>query len=150
MGAIAASHRRGRGIYSEVSTVVIVAAAVIRRHGKVLITRRPAGAHLAGLWEFPGGKVEADEDPVVAVARECREECAIEIAVRDIFDVTFHRYSDKSVLLLFYACDLPAGEPKNVQIAEHAWVSPGELTRYELPPADAGVVRKLQTNNQDG
>ena len=85
---------------------VVVAAAVVRHEGRILLTRRVEGAHLGGMWEFPGGKVEEGEDPEVAVARECMEECAIAVEVLDILEVTFHRYPTKDILLLFYDCRL--------------------------------------------
>ncbi len=124
---------------------VIVAAAVVRREGRILLTRRMEGAHLGGYWELPGGKVEAGEDPELAVVRECREECGLELEVLDILDVTFHRYPTKDVLLLFYECR--AREPVEVQhlgVADHAWALPSELRRYPLPPPDEKLVRKLE------
>lgn len=125
-------------------TTVVVAAAVLRHEGRILLTRRMAGAHLGGLWEFPGGKVEAGEDPEATVVRECREECGLEIVVDDILDVTFHRYPEKAVLLLFYACRLVRGEVEHRGVADHAWVAPGELRAYPLPPPDERVVAKIE------
>lgn len=125
-------------------TTVVVAAAVLFHEGRVLLTRRMEGAHLAGMWEFPGGKVEEGEDPAFTVVRECREECGIELAVDDILDVTFHRYPRKDVLLLFYACRLVSGEVQHLGVADHAWVRPGEIRRYPLPPPDERVVAKIE------
>lgn len=123
----------------------VVAAAVVIREGRALLTRRTEGQHLAGMWEFPGGKLEEGESPEAAVARECREECGIEVEVIDILDVTHHRYPDKDVLLLFYRCALVAGEVQHLQVAEHAWVAPSELASYPLPPADARVVARIRS-----
>ena len=123
---------------------VIVAAAVLWRDGGVLLTRRMEGAHLAGYWEFPGGKVEPGEDPEEALVRECREECGIEVRVRDILDVGFHRYEMKHVLLLFYECELLSGEVQHLGVADHAWCPPEGLLDYRLPPPDARVVQKLR------
>jgi 8-oxo-dGTP diphosphatase len=123
---------------------VVVAAAVIFRDGRVLLTRRADGQHLAGLWEFPGGKLEPGESPEETLVRECREECGIEVEVGQILDVTHHRYPEKDVLLLFYRCTLLGGEVENVQVADHAWVEPPDLDRYELPPADGPVVERIQ------
>lgn len=132
---------------------VIVAAAVVRHEGRILLTRRMAGAHLAGLWELPGGKLELGEPPEAAVVRECAEECCIDVVVDDIVDVTFHHYAatadrpSKDVLLLFYECRLAEGgrhDVKHVGVADHAWVLPGELRRYPLPPPDEKLVRKLE------
>ncbi len=129
---------------------VIVSAAVIWRDGRVLLTRRMQGTHLAGLWELPGGKVEEGEDPEQALVREVREECGVEVVVDDIFDVTFHRYPSKDVLLLFYGCRLSAAHEagddpvRDLGVAAHAWCLPGELRRYDLPPPDEKVIRKIE------
>ncbi len=123
---------------------VVVAAAVIVRDGRVLLTRRMEGQHLAGMWEFPGGKLESGESPEETLVRECREECGVEVEVGDIFEVTHHRYPEKDVLLLFYRCRLVAGEVQHLQVADHAWVSPSDLERYPLPPADERVVERLR------
>lgn len=129
---------------SEAMAATIVAAAVIIEGGRLLLTQRAAGQHLAGLWEFPGGKLEKGESPEQALVRECREECGIEIAVTEIFDVTFHRYPEKDVLLLFYCCSLVSGEIRHLQVADHAWVDPQELARYDLPPGDAAVIARIR------
>lgn len=124
-------------------STVIVAAAVVRRAGRILLTQRPQGGHLAGLWEFPGGKLEAGEAPEMALVRECREECGVEVEVVDILEVTFHRYESKDVLLLFYDCRLPFGEVRDLEVAAHLWCTPEQLRDHELPPADVGVVDKI-------
>jgi 8-oxo-dGTP diphosphatase len=123
----------------------VVAAAVVIRDGRVLLTRRMEGQHLAGFWEFPGGKLEEGEAPEVAVVRECAEECGIEVEVTDILDVTHHRYPEKDVLLLFYRCALRSGEVQHLEVAEHAWVTPTELEAYALPPADERIVKRIQS-----
>ena len=125
------------------SVTVLVAAAVIEEGGRFLLTKRLEGAHLAGQWEFPGGKVEPDEDPRDAVVRECLEECEIEIEVGEILEVVFHRFEHKSVLLLFYRCTRIAGEVAHLGVADHAWVRAEELADYDLPPADAPVIARL-------
>ena len=122
----------------------VVVAAVIVRDGRVLLTRRLEGQHLAGLWEFPGGKLEGGESPEEALVRECREECGIEVEVGEIVDVTYHRYPEKDVLLLFYRCALRAGEVRHLQVADHAWVAPSELDDYPLPPADERVIARIR------
>jgi len=123
---------------------VVVAAAVVIREGRVLLTRRAEGQHLAGMWEFPGGKLEDGESPEEALVRECREECGIDVDVGEILDVTHHRFPEKDVLLLFYRCGLRGGEVRHLQVADHAWVLPTELDRYPLPPADDRVVARIQ------
>ena len=122
--------------------IVVGAGVIVRDDGRILLTQRGAG-HLEGLWEFPGGKVEDGEDPRDTVVRECREECAIEVRVDDILDVTFHRYPNKDVLLLFYRCTLVSGEVRHVEVADHAWVSIDEMRTYPMPPADEPVLKKI-------
>jgi len=126
------------------SAPVVVAAAVVIRDGRVLLTRRLEGQHLAGMWEFPGGKLEAGESPEEALVRECQEECGIEVEVAEILEVTHHRYPEKEVLLLFYRCELRAGEVRHLQVADHAWVAPRDLDDYPLPPADERVVARIR------
>lgn len=123
---------------------VLVAAAVVEEGGRFLLTKRLEDAHLAGQWEFPGGKVEPDEDPREAVARECLEECEIEVDVGEILEVVFHRFEHESVLLLFYRCTLISGEVAHLGVADHAWVRVEELADYDLPPADAPVIARLR------
>jgi 8-oxo-dGTP diphosphatase len=96
------------------------------------------------MWEFPGGKLEDGESPEAALVRECREECGIEVEVTEILDVTYHRYPEKDVLLLFYRCELRAGEVRHLQVADHAWVPPRNLEDYPLPPADERVITRIR------
>lgn len=125
---------------------ILVAAAVVLREGRVLLTQRKKGSHLAGAWEFPGGKVEPDEDPRDAVARELREELGVEIDVGDIVDVTFHRYPEKSVLLLFYEAALAPGspEPRPLDVADLRWAARGDLRDEAFPPADVAILTKVR------
>ena len=132
-------------------TVLVVAVALIDTDGRVLIAQRPEGKQLAGLWEFPGGKVEPGEDPMATVVRECREECGIELEVKDILDVTFHAYPQKDVLLLFYVCGFQHG-PQPVQhlgVADHVWARPDELRKHPLPPPDERVLSKIEAGALD-
>jgi mutator protein MutT len=122
---------------------VEVVAAIVRRNGKLLITRRLDHVHLAGLWEFPGGKVEPQESLEGALLREIREELGIEIAVgAEIFTVE-HDYPKKSVRLHFFNCTLLRGEPRPLDVSDLRWVTPGQLAEYEFPPADAELIQKL-------
>jgi 8-oxo-dGTP diphosphatase len=123
---------------------VLVAAAVVFDGGRVLLTQRMKGAHLSGLWEFPGGKLEPGEAPEDAVVRECREECGIELRVVDIFDVSFHAYPEREVLVLFYECELVSGEVQPLGVADHVWCAPADIDAYELPAADVRVVQKIK------
>lgn len=126
---------------------VVVVAAVLRRGDRILLTRRPSGTHLAGYWEFPGGKLDPGESPEEALARECREEIGLDVRAIDILDVAFHRYTEpaKAVLLLFYACEEgTVSEVRDIGVAEHVWVRASELRAYALPPPDARLVGKLE------
>lgn len=125
---------------------LLVTAAVIRRQDKILITRRPEGSVYAGLWEFPGGKLEAGESPEQCLLRELSEELGVEAVVIDIFDVVFHRYAWGEVLLLVYNCSLRSQSISNLGIAEHRWVTAGDLSEFNLLPADAPIIEKLQEN----
>lgn len=125
-------------------STIIVAAAVLRHEGRVLLTRRRKDQHLAGMWEFPGGKLEPGEAPEETVARECLEECGIHVQVLDILEVTFHAYDERDVLLLFYDCRLVSGEVQHIEVADHVWCTPDELDDYPLPPADKPVVTKVK------
>lgn len=101
------------------------------------------GAHLAGMWELPGGKVEDGEDPEAAVVRECLEEIGVEVEVVEILEVAWHRYEHKEVLLLFYDCRPRSKEIQHLGVADHAWVAPDALATYPLPPPDVRLVEKL-------
>jgi 8-oxo-dGTP diphosphatase len=137
-----------RGLRRTSTGTVVVAAAVLVEAGRVLLSQRKAGTHLAGAWEFPGGKVEAGEDPREALRRELREELGIEAVVGEIVEVTFHRYEEagKAVLLLFYEASREPGseEPRAVDVAAVKWAGKGELRDEEFPPADVAVLRKVR------
>lgn len=127
---------------------VIVAAGIVIEDGRVLLSRRKTGTHLEGFWEFPGGKIEAGEDPRAALARELDEELGIATVVGEIVDVTFHRYedADKAVLLLFFlAARTPASPPpRAVDVAEVAWFEADALDPAVFPPADVAVLAKVR------
>jgi 8-oxo-dGTP diphosphatase len=125
------------------SVRIEVVAAIVRRHGKILITRRLDHVHLAGLWEFPGGKVEAGESLEGALLREILEELGMEIAVGpEIFTIE-HDYPTKSVRLHFFNCTVVQGEPQPLDVSDLQWVTPPQLAEFEFPPADAELIQKL-------
>lgn len=127
---------------------VVVAAAVIIEEGRVLLTQRKSGTHLAGAWEFPGGKVEQGEDPRAALARELREELGIEATAGEVVDVTFHRYEEaqKAVLLLFFEANRIAGSPppRAIDVAAFKWATRADLDPARFPPADVAVLGKVR------
>jgi 8-oxo-dGTP diphosphatase len=126
---------------------VVVSAGVIVERGRVLLTQRKAGAHLAGAWEFPGGKVEAGEDPRAALRRELAEELGIDAEVGEIVDVTFHRYedADKAVLLLFFlaARTDASPAPSAIDVAAFMWAGETDLDPAKFPPADVAILSKV-------
>ena len=124
--------------------MITVVAAVICRDGKILITRRLDSAHLPGLWEFPGGKVEPGETLKAALMREIREELGLNVIVFDQCLSIEHEYPRQSVKLHFFNCAIVAGEPRSIQVADFCWVTPPELTTYSFPEADREIILRLQ------
>lgn len=125
----------------------IVAAGILIEAGRVLLSRRKTGTHLAGKWEFPGGKVEPGEDPRAALQRELVEELGITTCIGEILDVTFHRYedADKAVIILFFeaARDAASPEPRAIDVAEVAWCGVEVLDPSAFPAADVAVLAKV-------
>lgn len=120
-----------------------VAAALIVREGRYLITQRRAGVHLGGLWEFPGGKRESGESLEDCLRRELREELGIEISHPVLFRVIRHDYPEKSVELHFFRCAISSGLPRPLGCEDLRWVAPEELDQFPLPPADQPLVEAL-------
>jgi mutator protein MutT len=123
--------------------MIDVAAALLFRDGRVLITQRRPDDHLGGLWEFPGGKREPGETLADCLRRELREELGLEVQVGEVVERATHSHPDRAVHLEFFRCALLAGEPRPLGCQDLAWVSPDELARYTFPPADARLVDKL-------
>ncbi|MGE3311218.1 MAG: 8-oxo-dGTP diphosphatase MutT [Limisphaerales bacterium] len=124
---------------------VEVAAGLVFRNRRLLITRRSVGTHLAGLWEFPGGKREAGETWEACLARELREELDVEVVVGGLFEEVRHEYPGKAVHLRFFRCRIAHGEPRPVGCAELAWVTRERLRDYAFPEADATLLDRLET-----
>jgi len=124
--------------------VIEVAAGLILREGRYLIARRKADSHLGGLWEFPGGKREAGESLTDCLQRELREELGIDVKGPVHFRMIRHEYPGKTVELHFFRCTIRRGEARALDCEEIRWVSPGELTNYEFPPADRPLLEVLQ------
>lgn len=122
---------------------LLVTAAIIVHDGKVLLTRRRADAPYPLLWEFPGGKVEPEEDPQECVVRELREELDISVSVEKIYDVIYHRYPERTVLILAYACRWTGGEIHELDVAGHSWVEPERIRDYPLLPADVPLAERI-------
>lgn len=122
-----------------------VSAALLFNAGKLLITQRPAGTHLAGLWEFPGGKREAGETFEQCLQRELREELGIETSVHELIEDIVHEYPERTVQLKFFRCELTSGEPQPIHCSALAWITREQLDDYEFPAADARLLEHLRT-----
>lgn len=123
-----------------------VAAGLIFRDNRLLLARRPHGTHLAGLWEFPGGKREPDETWEHCLERELREELGVTIQVGECVFEQAHDYPSRRVVLRFFRCRLVSGEPAGLDGQELVWATPGELDNYAFPPADLELVHRLRTS----
>jgi mutator protein MutT len=121
---------------------VVVVAAIIERGDRFLLARRLTGTHLAGLWEFPGGKVEADETHEASLQRELLEELGVPSTIGDEIVVTEHAYPERTVRLHFRRCEIQ-GEPDALLGQELRWVTREEMKALPLPEADAELVRRL-------
>jgi 8-oxo-dGTP diphosphatase len=123
-------------------TPIVVVAAVIERGDAFLLTLRPDGTHLAGHWEFPGGKVHASETHAEALRREIFEELDAVANVGELVHTVTHAYPEKTVQLFFYRCEL-MGEAKPMMGQEMRWVSRDELTSLPFPEADRDLISHL-------
>ncbi|HMJ67109.1 MAG TPA: 8-oxo-dGTP diphosphatase MutT [Candidatus Binatia bacterium] len=125
-----------------------VAAGLVFRDGKLLITQRPTGAHLGGLWEFPGGKREPEESFEECLRRELNEELCIEVDIHELVASITHDYPEKAVTLKFYRCTWRANEPQAFGCPDLRWVNAEELRRYEFPEADVKLIELLTTREE--
>lgn len=125
---------------------LVVAAAIIERDGRYLVTRRQAGVHLEGHWEFPGGKCEPDESLASCLSRELREELNVQASIgREVLSVA-HDYPDRRVELHFFNCGI-AGTPAPQQGQEMRWVARDDLRTLPFPPADAELIEILMSRS---
>jgi len=122
---------------------IVVTAAIIERHGRYLVTRRQAGVHLEGMWEFPGGKCNDAESLSACMARELREELGIRALVGTEVFTTTHDYPDRRVELHFFECQ-SADDPTPLDGQEMRWVAGEELPALAFPPADAELIEILR------
>jgi 8-oxo-dGTP diphosphatase len=130
-----------------VKLVLVAACALIDTDGRVLLAQRPAGRSMAGLWEFPGGKVETGERPEETVIRELKEELGIVVEEACLAPLTFasHGYSDFHLLMPLYVCRRWHGIVVPQEGQKLAWVSPNRLRDYDMPPADLPLIAHLTT-----
>jgi mutator protein MutT len=127
---------------------VDVSAGLVFRDGKLLITQRHTGAHLGGLWEFPGGKREADETFESCLVRELREELGIEVTVGELIETVEHEYPEKRVRLKFFRCTWRANEPQALGCPAFAWITREQLAAYVFPAADAHLLERLRATDE--
>ena len=126
--------------------VLVAAVVLVDTDGRVLLAQRPAGKHLAGLWEFPGGKVQAGETPEAALIRELDEELGIDVHASCLAPFTFasHAYPEFHLLMPLYVCRKWQGIVSPRERQRLAWVRPGRLGDYPMPPADKPLVAMLR------
>jgi 8-oxo-dGTP diphosphatase len=126
--------------------VLVAAVVLVDADGRVLLAQRPEGKSMAGLWEFPGGKVDRGETPEVALIRELREELGIDVAASCLAPFTFasHAYPDFHLLMPLYVCRKWSGIPLAREGQRLAWVRPARLVDYSMPPADKPLVAMLR------
>ena len=127
-------------------TVLVSAVALIDADGRILIAQRPEGKSMAGLWEFPGGKIEPGETPEVALIRELQEELGIDTWASCLAPLTFasHTYADFHLLMPLFACRKWDGTPHSKEDQSLKWVRANELRNYPMPPADIPLIPILR------
>lgn len=126
--------------------MTVAAVALIDVEGRVLLGQRPEGKHLAGMWEFPGGKVEKGETPENALIRELKEELDIDVKESCLAPFTFisHDYDDFSLILLLYLCRKWEGQARGLENQPLIWKTPREMRDLPMPPADIPLVSMLR------
>jgi len=126
--------------------MMVVAAALIDREGRVLVQRRPVGKMMAGLWEFPGGKIEPGETPESALARELDEELGIAVDLSRLSPAVFasEPLAGRHMLLLLYICRSWEGAPRALDAEELMWCTPDSLRALDMPPADRPLIGLLE------
>ena len=131
---------------AEIPLVLVSAVALVDADGRVLLAQRPAGKPMAGLWEFPGGKVDPGETPETALIRELAEELGIDVTASCLAPFTFasHSYPDFHLLMPLYVCRKWSGIPAAREGQRFAWVRPARLGDYPMPPADVPLVAMLR------
>jgi len=128
-----------------VKLLIVAACALIDADGRVLLAQRPAGKEMAGLWEFPGGKVDPGERPEMTLIRELREELGIDVQEACLAPLTFasHSYPQFQLLMPLWVCRRWGGEVRGLEGQKLAWVRPTRLRDYPMPPADEPLIPHL-------
>lgn len=141
---LSTERREAAGIASrdEMKTVMVAAALIIEQE-KILVTQRKKDSSHGLLWEFPGGKVKEGEEPRKALQREIKEELDVKVEVGMIFDAAYYSYPEYPILLLVYRCRIEKGFLKPIGCHDLRWVTPKELERLAMPPADDPIRKRL-------
>ncbi len=126
-----------------IRSITVVAAVIRDSGGRVLLARRPAGSHMAGLWEFPGGKLRDGESPAAALVRELDEELGVHADIGRPITFAVHEEPGLRILLLFYDVLVAAGRPRAREGQQLGWFAPADLRGLPMPPADLELVRRL-------
>ena len=126
--------------------MIAVVAALIVRGGKLMIAQRPAGKHMAGKWEFPGGKIEKGETPEQALERELWEELGVKTRTGRIYHAIHHSYPEKDILLLFYRSRLIEGEPRPIEEADIRWIEEAQIRDFDWAEADAPLIDLIEND----
>lgn len=134
-----------RPSFQTTKTVLVVAAALIDTDGRLLIAQRPEGKSMAGMWEFPGGKIEQGETPEFALMRELEEELSIETRPCCFHPIGFasHAYEDFHLMMPLFTCRHWKGTPSSAEGQQLKWVRPIDLYDYQMPPADIPLIDSL-------
>ena len=131
---------------SHLPLVLVSAVALVDIDGRILLAQRPAHKSMGGLWEFPGGKIEADESPEAALIRELHEELDINTSESCLAPLSFasHAYDDFHLLMMLFVCRRWHGQPRPVEGGALKWVRPNQLRDYPMPPADIPLIPVLR------
>ncbi|MGB0689607.1 MAG: (deoxy)nucleoside triphosphate pyrophosphohydrolase [Candidatus Puniceispirillum sp.] len=131
---------------SQLPLVLVSAVALVDIDGRILLAQRPAHKSMGGLWEFPGGKIEAGESPEAALIRELQEELDINTSESCLAPLSFasHAYDDFHLLMMLFVCRRWHGQPRPVEGGALKWVRPNQLRDYPMPPADIPLIPVLR------
>lgn len=132
----------------KIPLLLVVACALLDQNNRVLLTERPKGKSLAGLWEFPGGKVESGETPEISLIRELEEELGVYVQANNLYPLTFasHSYAKFHLLMPLYLCDHYEGVAQGREGQNLAWVFINDLDKYPMPDADKPLVQMLKNH----
>ena len=129
--------------------LLVAACALVDADGRILLAQRPEGKNLAGLWEFPGGKVEAGERPRDALIRECMEELDVTLDVGELYMQVTHEYPDIQIRLSLYEAVIASGELRGKEHEALCWILPREIPDFEFCPADVDIIHRIRREGRN-